>query len=151
MKNKISSYLLLCFLILFNINNLDANELTFDTSEISVSANGNIINATNGIAILKNENIKIIADNFVYDKIASTLNASGNVQIVSLENDLLISAKNINYNITDNKIISKQSSNIKDNQGNLILMKEFIYDLDDNLVKLNKVKVIEYSYPCYPR
>ena len=151
MKNKISSYLLLCFLILFNINNLDANELTFDTSEISVSANGNIINATNGIAILKNENIKIIADNFVYDKIASTLNASGNVQIVSLENDLLISAKNINYNITDNKIISKQSSNIKDNQGNLILMKEFILDLDDNLVKLNKVKVIEYSYPCYPR
>ena len=145
MKNKISSYLLLCFLILFNINNLDANELTFDTSEISISANGNIINATNGIAISKNENIKIIADNFVYDKIASTLNASGNVQIVSLENDLLISAKNINYNIEDNKIISKQSSNIKDNQGNLILMKEFIYNLDDNLVKLNKVKVIDVN------
>ena len=145
MKNKISSYLLLCFLILFNINNLDANELTFDTSEISISANGNIINATNGIAISKNENIKIIADNFVYDKIASTLNASGNVQIVSLENDLLISAKNINYNIADNKIISKQTSNIKDNQGNLILMKEFIYNLDDNLVKLNKVKVIDVN------
>ena len=145
MKNKISSYLLLCFLILFNINNLDANELTFDTSEISISANGNIINATNGVAISKNENIKIIADNFVYDKIASTLNASGNVQIVSLENDLLISAKNINYNIEDNKIISKQSSNIKDNQGNLILMKEFIYNLDDNLVKLNKVKVIDVN------
>ena len=145
MKNKISPYLLLFLIILFSVNKLDANELTFDTSEILISDNGNIINATNGVAFLKNENIKVIADNFLYDKIASNLNATGNVQVISVENDLLISAENINYNIVDNKIVSEQDSSIKDNLGNVVLMEEFIYNLDNNIVKLNHVKVIDIN------
>ena len=44
MINKYTNYLIVIFISLFNIALVNANEFIFDTSEILISDNGNIIN-----------------------------------------------------------------------------------------------------------
>ena len=50
-----------------------ASELTFKTSEIDYLNSGNIINAKDGVAISTEDNIKIKAKQFQYNKNLSTI------------------------------------------------------------------------------
>ena len=54
MKNKLIFILLIFFVNLNSVNHIFADEFIFDTSEIKISDNGNIINATDGLVTSKN-------------------------------------------------------------------------------------------------
>ena len=68
MKNKSKIYLFVILLYSSLSCNLLANEFIFDASEINISDNGNIIDANIGTATTIDNNIKIKAKNFHYDK-----------------------------------------------------------------------------------
>ena len=173
MKNKFKIYLKIIFFYLIIINHVYANEFNFDSSEIKISDNGNIINATEGIATSKDDGITIKAVKFLYNKKLSTLNATegiatskddgvtieadkflfnknlstlkatGNVKIRNFKNKILIKSQNIIYNTKDKEIKSKTKSTIEDDLNNFILMESFIFTLNENLIKLNKTKFID--------
>ena len=83
MKNK----LIIVFLILtFNLNSLNftvAQEFNFNTTELQILKNGNILKSINGGEInTKNNEIVIRADNFEYNKLTTLLKAKGNVRLI---------------------------------------------------------------------
>ena len=172
MKNKILIYCWVIFIFL-SISNTFAEEITFDATEINISNDGNVINAGkgvakliednieinaeefkyfknlsileayDGIAIADRNNIKIKAKKFKYNKKLSVLNATGNVEISDLERNILIKSQNIFYYIKDKKIESQSKSSFVDKIGNKLSSENFIYTLSDDLIKFNKVKIID--------
>ena len=175
MKNKFIIYLSVVFLFLLNINHAISNDFVFDTSEIKILDNGNIIKATDGTAksiknkinivakkfeynkklsILKAENgtttatdksIQIKANKFIYNENTSVLNAVGDVVIKDLIKKTIIKSQNIFY-YTDKKIIKSQTkSSIEDNENNYFFAESFTYTLNDSLIKLNNVKLVDFE------
>jgi len=171
MRNKFIAFFLLYIFINVSGHSL-ANEFTFETSQIEVFENGNIIKATNGVASSNTQNFQIKANNFQYQKKLSTLVASGDAVATSRDNDIQIRANEIKYNeiskilkATGNvritnlnedfvlksdevlyilklaKIESNTPSQIIDILGNTIKTKNFIYLLNDNLIKLNSINI----------
>jgi LPS-assembly protein len=98
MKNKI----ILVFLIfIFNssyFNSLTAEEFNFDTTELQVTENGNLIKGIDGGKITsKNNEIVITADTFIYNKFTTLLEAEGNVKLVDKIEDIIIETNKIFY------------------------------------------------------
>jgi len=173
MKNKIFIYLTFMFLCLIFKNVAATEKLFFDTSEINISNEGNIINATKGTAksIEDNieieaesfkynqsssvlmatkgtaksieNNIEIEAENFKYNQNLSTLNANGNVKIKDLTKNISLKSESVFYNIREGLISSEKNSYINDNLGNSISMKSFVYTINDGLVKINMAEVVD--------
>ena len=109
MKNKFILILLVLFVNLNLANYISADEFIFDTSDIKISDNGNIIDASNGLVTSNNDKIKIIGDNFQYNKILSLLKV-GNGIITSSNDNIEIIADNFQYDqnlslIKINKIV----------------------------------------------
>jgi LPS-assembly protein len=178
MKNNILIYYLTIF-IFFNISNVYAKEITFNTTEINISNNGNIINAGkgvakliednikinanefkyfknllileayDGIAVATNDNIEIKAKKFKYNKNLSIINAVGNVEIRDLEKDFLIKSQNIFYYIKDNKVESKTKSYFNDSLNNNLAATSFTYTLNDNLIKFNEATIVDKKKNIY--
>ena len=70
MKNNLSYIIFLfLFVILFIHNKINANEISFSTSEILITNNGNIANTGSGTAYSEVDNIKIDGESFKFDKI----------------------------------------------------------------------------------
>jgi len=149
MKNKLIFILLILFVNLNSINHIFADEFIFDTSEIKISDNGNIIDASDGSVTSSNDNIEIIADNFQYNKNLSFINATGDVVIKSLNKKIIFQSQSVLYNIKERIIISKTESSIVDGQGNFFSMKGFTYTLNDNLVKINNAKILDVEKNRY--
>ena len=150
-----------------------AEKLFFDTSEINISNEGNIINATKGTAKSIEDNIEIEAESFKYNQSSSvlmatkgtaksiennieieaesfkynqnlsTLNANGNVKIKDLTKNISLKSESVFYNIREGLISSEKDSYINDNLGNSISMKSFVYTINDGLVKINMAEVVD--------
>ena len=149
MKNKSIISLFAVFFILVISKNSLANEFNFKTSEINISDNGNIINATYGTATSLDGNFIIDAKKFIYNKEKFTLKASGDVKITDTLNGILIKSEKINFNTRNNIILSDSSSVIEDKFNNTFLIQNFIYTLNNNLIKLGNTKLIDGDKNSY--
>ena len=106
MKTKILRTLLL--LILVSIySNLHAETVFFDSKNIKIDVEDNMIYATEGIAKIPTKNLKIIGEKFIYDKLNSELIIFDNVKYIDGEKDIIIKSQKMIYNETDNKVFSK--------------------------------------------
>tara|TARA_B100000780_G_scaffold3428_1_gene2850 strand:- start:2005 stop:4299 length:2295 start_codon:yes stop_codon:yes gene_type:complete len=143
MKNNNHFAKILLFVILMFSSASVANELIFKTSDITYNDNGNLINASDGIAISAEDNIKIKAKKFQYNKILSTIKAQGDVSVNNSLNKVLIKSENITFNTKTKLIESNTASSIEDTFGNLFLSKNFIYTMNDGLIKMIDVKFID--------
>ena len=118
-----------------------ASELTFKTSEIDYLNSGNIINAKDGIAISTEDNIKIKAKQFQYNKNLSTIKAQGNVEVNDSLRKVLIKSENIMFNTETKMIESKTTSSIEDTLGNL----QNMLDSDDGPIDVSGVDQLPNS------
>ncbi len=143
MKNNNHFAKILLFVILMFSSASVANELIFKTSDITYNDNGNLINASDGIAISAEDNIKIKAKKFQYNKILSTIKAQGDVSVNNSLDKVLIKSENITFNTKTKLIESNTASSIEDTFGNLFLSKNFIYTMNDGLIKMIDVKFID--------
>jgi len=120
--------------------------LIIKADNFDYSKNTSTLMATeNAIATMIEKNIIINANKFIYNKNLSTLNAIGNVKIYDSINNIVIFSDEILYNLKKNKIESSTPSEIKDELGNLFLNKSFVYTLNDNLIKFNNLKFIDFE------
>jgi len=140
MKNNYVYFKFLFLFIVIFSNISFASELTFKTSEIDYLNSGNIINAKDGVAISTEDNIKIKAKQFQYNKNLSTIKAQGNVEVNDSLRNVLIKSENITFNTETKMIESKTTSSIEDTLGNLFLSKNFTYTMNDGLIKMTDVK-----------
>tara|TARA_Y100000389_G_C17460288_1_gene521185 strand:+ start:974 stop:3268 length:2295 start_codon:yes stop_codon:yes gene_type:complete len=143
MKNKNFLYILLSFIALININLTCANEIEFNVSEIVISEKGNIIKAKKGTASSLIDGINIDANTFLYNKNTSTLTALGDVKITSIKNDFLIKTQGIIYDTYNREVSSEEDTLINDARGNLASSGSFFLNLDDDILKLKKMKMID--------
>ncbi len=149
MKNKSIISLFVIFFYLVIIKGSLANEFIFKTSEINILNNGNIVKATDGTATSLDGNFIIDAENFNYNKENFILIASGNVKITDTINKIFIQSKKITFNTKDNVIISNVSSTIKDEFNNTFLIQNFVYTLNNSLIKLGNAELIDSSKNNY--
>ena len=173
MKNNLLFLFLITTFFLFNENKLHANDLIFNTAEIKILNNGNtivttdgtvnssdnkimlkaksfnydktteILNAKNGTALLVEKRIEIKANKFIYNKNLSTIEATGNVEIKDLDKNITIKSQNISYYNFEQIIKSETKSTIKDNFNNFFTTSNFVYTINDHLVKITDGKLTD--------
>ncbi len=145
MKNKyifffITKFFLLSFLFSTSVNAQDV--FNFDITEIEILNNGNtFIGKKRGTASSEN-NIRITADNFKYDKILNILYADGKVVINDKDNDTIIFTEEITYLKNEELIFSKTRSKATDTVS-IIEGNEFEYNKISN--ELNIVGNVIYK------
>ena len=99
-----------------------------------------LIAKKNAAASLVGKNIVISADKFIYNKNLSKLSAIGNVEVYDSANNISLISDKMFYHINLNKVISESSSQIKDELGNLFISENFIYTLNDYLIKFDNLQ-----------
>tara|TARA_B110000238_G_scaffold116073_1_gene125994 strand:- start:2347 stop:4740 length:2394 start_codon:yes stop_codon:yes gene_type:complete len=175
MKNKFIATLLIIFLFLMSGRIIHAKEFIFNTESIEILKNGTLIKAKNGVVQSPEDQIEINSDIFYLDKATSILKAGkGNILLfksdIKIEADEIIYNKNLsnlfangNVKLTDNKkkiflisekiffskksqiIESSTKTTIRDNFGNIFNVESFKYTLNDGLIKLNKAELTDIN------
>ena len=112
MKNKLLINFI-TFVLIFIGSNLKAETIFFDSKNIKIEENGNMIFATKGQAKIPSSNLIIEGDKFIYDKINSELIVIDNVKYFDNENNMYIESDKIIYNEVNNTIFSKSETFIK--------------------------------------
>ena len=149
MKNKLKLNTLLIITLFFFTTNSIGEELIFNTSEINITKEGNIIKASNGTVTTPEGDFIIKAKNFYYDKKNLILEAFENVEVDDSKNKISIESDFITYNYKKRSISSNKKSTIKDDFGNIFYLNNFLYTLDDKLIKLGKTKIIDVERNHY--
>ena len=149
MKNKFKLNILIIFFYLIFLANSTSDEFIFDTSEINISKEGNIIEATDGTVTTAEGNFIIKAKKFYYDKEKLILEASDKVEVNDSKNNILIKSNFIAYNNKKRSISSNKKSTIEDSFGNIFFIENFLYTLDDKLIKLGNTKIIDIEKNHY--
>ena len=163
MKNKFFIFIILIWTF---ANISFAENYRFETKKIEVINNDNKIIATDGTAYSKNNDIVIDAKKFEYLNDEDLLKAfkgsaliksknleikfnkielnnknfiitiSGDVIIIDTKKDLRINSSLITYNRNSGIIESPSKSTLKDNLENVFETESFIYNLNDNILKI---------------
>ena len=137
MKNK----LIIVFLILtFNLSSLSltaAQEFNFNTTELQILENGNILKGINGAEInTKDNEIIIRADNFEYNKLTALLKAKGNVRLIDKIADIIIETNEIVYLKNKEEIYTKgKSKALKGNHLQIDAIQYFKYNKTTSLLE----------------
>mgnify|MGYP001245330668 CR=1 FL=1 len=162
MKNN---FFIFCFICIFFFNSAYAELFKFETSELKLLDNGNIIDAKNGKATSLDNDIEIDAKKFIYQNNTKILKAYDGVALIKsdsikikfkyfeidqenniiltknytkisdLKRNLSLETSDISFNRKLKIIESKDKSILKDNNNNLIDMEYFYYEINENILK----------------
>lgn len=173
MKNKIGiSYIILC-LFFYSSDIYGDDKFSYEANQIEVLDNGNIIKSQKGVKIFLNDNIDILSNNFQYNKKKGLVELSGDVKIIDRFNEFTINTNKILYFQRENKISSNQLSKftfenkyfgesggfqyfitqpritsnkemkIYDLKNNIFYIKNFEYEMKENLFRGSNAKFID--------
>ena len=162
MKNN---FFVFCFISIFFFNSAYAELFKFETSELKLLDNGNIIDAKNGKATSSDDDIEIDAKKFIYQNDIKILKAYNGVALIKsdgikikfeyfeidqenniistknytkisdLKRNLSLETSNISFNRKLKIIESRDKSILKDNNNNLLDMEYFYYEINENILK----------------
>ena len=145
MTTKYKIKLVLLFLILLS-SNLKAETIFFDSENIRVEEDGNMIFATRGKASIPSDNLIIEGDKFIYNKKFSELIVIDNVKYYDDEKKIYIESQKIIYNKINNTIFSINETYINNNDVYKIYSTNILYDRNFNKITSNKfTKITEKS------
>jgi len=111
MKSKI--FFKIVIILIFSINSIYSKEIIFDSSNMNIIDDGNIIKAQNLDIFIPEENIKINSKQGTYDKTKKILILTSEVKVNDLNNKINIISNKINYDINLNLISSFGETQIK--------------------------------------
>ena len=142
MKIKPIFYILILF-IFFYKNISSAETIFFDSKNIKIEENGNMIFATKGVAKIPLKNLIIKGDKFVYDKIRSELTIFDNVKYNDNENQIFIEGGKLIYNEIDNIVFSQGETFIDVENEYEIFSSDVLYDR--NILKISSKESTEIN------
>ncbi len=115
MKTKLIKSTIL-FILIFVGSNLKAETIFFDSKNIKIEDDGNMIFATKGNANIPSKNLIIQGDKFIYDKKISELIILDDVKYFDSENKIYIESDKVIYNEINNTIFSKNETYINNDE-----------------------------------
>ncbi len=142
MKNNFFINFIICALI-FLSSNLKAETVFFDSKNIKIEENGNMIFATKGQAKIPSSNLIIEGDKFIYNKIISELIVLDDVKYFDNENNIYIESEKIVYNKIDNTIFSKSETYIKSEDGYEINSDNVLYERNANKILSKELTTVK--------
>ena len=143
MKSKNKIKFLLLFLIIF-CQNLNAETIFFDSENIRIEEDGNMIFATKGKANIPSSNLIIEGNKFIYDKRISELIVIDDVEYFDKEKKIYIESQKIIYNEIDNTIFSNSDTYISNQDIYKIYSTNISYDRNFNKISSNEfTKIVE--------
>ncbi len=172
MKNNFISFFIIFSFFLVNINNSFSEEFNFEAAEIEILDEGQKLKAIDGVKIISNNGVEIIADEFTYDKKTLILTATGNIKILDtinkikteadkifyfknkeiistdgkaiiyVDNDYIINSKNIEINRNTKEVTSSEITKVKDVLNNLLFLDSFNYSLIDKIIRAKNIKFL---------
>ena len=149
MKNKeIFSVVFFVFCFLINNNSL-SNEIKFETPEIKVFKNGNLLKAEKGGKAITDTGFEITAEKFEYDKINLLLSANKNVLAKDNLKKITIRAENLDYDEKKMKITAEKEVEVIDQLNKTVIKtNKMIYfiNLEKILTKGKTVIEVDNSY-----
>ncbi len=114
--------------MIFAHTNVLAETVFFDSKNIKIEQNGNMIFATKGKASIPAKNLEIEGDKFIYNKIISELIVIDDVKYFDKQNNIYIESQKIIFNEIDNTIFSKGETYIKSNDKYEINSSDILYN-----------------------
>ncbi len=139
MKTKILIIFSIFFFVFVN-SNLNAETVIFDSKNIKIEEDGNMIFATNGTAKIPSKNLEIKGDKFIYDRKNFELLIFDNVSYVDKENDIRIESQKMIYNELENKVFSQSKTYLEVENNYEINSSNVLFDR-----KLNKINSKDYT------
>ena len=135
MKNKKLFSIIFFIFCLISANNLLGEEFYFETPEIEILNDGNLIKATKGGKATTDDKTEILAEKFEYDKIKLILTATKNVQVIDNLRKITIKGNKIKYNKRTLKINAQGNVEIIDRLNKVILKANtVIYSINEEKV-----------------
>tara|TARA_B100001121_G_scaffold50791_1_gene44242 strand:+ start:76 stop:2733 length:2658 start_codon:yes stop_codon:yes gene_type:complete len=144
MKNNFKSFVnfIIIFFCWFSISHSN-DQFIFDVTEIEILKNGNQINGYKGGTVTTLDGDKIIAEEFLYNKIENILEAKGSVQFINKINQITIFSDKAIYFKNEEKVTTKGNSKAVDKK-NTITANEFYYDKIKNILNAKEsVEIID--------
>ena len=172
MKNRLSIYILFIFCI---CTLSFADQFKFEVSKIDIIDKGDLIYATDGKAISKDNSLIVEGKKFKYNKSLNLLNvfkgvaflelnnlkiefnelivdeknfiitAKGGVKIYDLEHEMLIRTETIILDRNKNIFKSSSESVLKDKFNNLFKTNKFEYKINENILKIENLNLIDVN------
>ncbi len=141
MKTKFKIQVLIFFLI-FLSTNIKAETILFDSKNIKIEQEGNMIFATKGIAKIPSKNLEIKGDKFIYDKLNSELTVFDNVKYFDNEKNITIESQKLLYNELKNILFSQSETYINVENKYDINSTNVLFDRNQNKISSNKFSKI---------
>ena len=132
---KVKLFIFFIFFIFLNKIHLMADEILFESDNIKIQNEGDIIYAYKVIAKIPNQKIEIEGDKSVYDKKNYKLTIIDNVKFLDQNNNLYIESNNIIYDQIENTIYSEGKTLIKFEDTYKITSEDVLYNR--NLMKIS--------------
>jgi len=134
MKNKKTLSIFIIFFCLLSIKLAIGEEIIFETPEIEMYENGNVLKAYKGGKAIIDNNTTIIADKFDYSKKTKILSAEGNVEIIDSSNKIITQSNKIIYFKNDEKYFSEGKTKITIDNEYIINSKNVVIKINQNLI-----------------
>ena len=131
------------FILIFVGSNLKAETIFFDSKNIKIEDDGNMIFATKGNANIPSKNLIIQGDKFIYDKKISELIILDDVKYFDSENKIYIESDKVIYNEINNTIFSKNETYINNDEIYKINSYDVLYDRNLNKISSNQFTEIK--------
>ena len=113
---------------------LFSKEVDFETSNMEVLENGNIIFAYDSTAKIPLKKVKIISDKAKYDKIKNFFIFTGNVKFYDNENNLVVRSDEVTYDQNEDLIHCIKDTIISFENGYTINSKNIFFNRKSNLI-----------------
>ncbi len=97
----------------------------------------------NGFIIHREKNFKIEFDKGEINQKKSVLDVTGKILAEDQNIDLRIETEKLNFNYKDNILLSNEKSIIRDKFQNILISEKFKYEIQNELIKLNKLKLTD--------
>ena len=135
MKNNIIFKLILIFIVnLINFSSVNAEEFTFDITEIEILNKGNLYKGLKRGSISTKNGIIIQADTFIYNKITNIVDAEGNVKVEDVINNYVLFSDTATYKKNEEIVITKGNSKGIDDKNRTITSDKLTYNKITNIV-----------------
>ena len=150
MKNKL--LIIILSLSYFFLNSSYSEELNFESSQIEILEDGNLIKAKGGVKIFSSNDIEIEGNESIYNKEESILNAIGGVVVNDRKNDITIKTDEIIYNKEKEIISAIKETNqviVNDRKNDVVIDSDkIVYDNKRNIISFtgNTLAKIKNKY-----